>query len=81
MLKANCCVVFIVDNTFRLILYSLWGILTFDVLKQAAVLFPAMLTGLFLGMFSGRFLDEKVVKRIVVILLILSGAALVWNNI
>jgi len=79
--KANCCVVFIVDNTFRLILYSLWGILTFNVLKQAAVLFPAMLTGLFLGMFSGRFLDEKVVKRIVVILLILSGAALVWNNI
>ena len=78
--KANICVVFLADNTFRIILYSLWGIITFDILKQVAVLIPFMLIGLILGMLSGKFLDEKIIKKVVVIMLIISGVALILNN-
>lgn len=57
------------------------GIITLGVLSKAILLIPFMLLGLFLGMKSGSVLDEKVVKKIVVIVLILSGIALIINNI
>ena len=79
--KANICVVFFAENTFRVVLYVLWGIITFDILKQAVILIPIMLVGLFLGMLSGKFLDEKIVKRLVIVMLVVSGFALIWNNI
>uniref|UniRef100_UPI0040570EE0 sulfite exporter TauE/SafE family protein n=1 Tax=Agathobacter sp. TaxID=2021311 RepID=UPI0040570EE0 len=79
--KANICVVFLVENTFRIVLYALWGIITFDIAKQAFVLVPLMLIGLALGILSGKFLDEKVIKKLVVILLVISGVALIINNV
>ena len=79
--KANICVVFFVENTFRIILYVLWGIITFDILKQVLILLPVMLVGLCLGMLSGKFLDENIVRRLVTLMLVLSGLALIWSNI
>lgn len=79
--KANICVVFLVENTFRIILYGLWEIITFDIVKQAIILIPLMLIGLILGMFSGKFLDEKLIKKLVIIMLIVSGIALILNNL
>lgn len=78
--KANICVVFFVENTFRIVLYGLWGIITFDIVKQTITLIPFMLIGLTLGIFSGKILDEKVIKKLVIIMLIISGVALVINN-
>ena len=79
--KANICVVFAVEETFRIILYSLWGILTLDVLRQAVLLVPFMLGGLFLGIFSVKFLDERVIRKLVIVMLLLSGLALIVNNL
>ena len=79
--KANICVVFFVENTIRIVLYSLYGIITPDTVKQAMLLIPLMLTGLGLGMFSGSFLNEKLIKKLVILLLIISGIALIINNI
>ncbi len=79
--KANICVVFLVENTMRIVLYAIWGIITFDIVKQAVILVPAMLVGLFLGMKSSKVLDEKIVKRIVLVMLIVSGIALVINSL
>ena len=79
--KANICVVFCAENTFRLILYGLWGIISLEILKQAIILIPLMLIGLILGMISGKVLNEKVVKRLVIIMLIVSGMALILNNL
>lgn len=39
------------------------------------------LAGLSPGILSGKVMDEKIVKRIVILMLILSGAALIWQNI
>lgn len=79
--RANICVVFLIENTFRIVVYATMNIITFDILKQAIVLIPAMLIGLFLGMKSSQILDEKVVKKIVIVMLIISGIALIVNNI
>ena len=78
--KANICFVFIAENTFRIIMYAAMGILTQDIFKQAIILVPFMLLGLLLGMKSSKILDEKLVKKLVIIMLIVSGGALVWNN-
>lgn len=79
--KANICIVFLVENTFRIILYAAWGIITFDIVKQAVILMPLMLVGLALGMLSGKVLDEKIVKKIVIVMLMVSGVALVINSL
>ncbi|MDO5522128.1 MAG: sulfite exporter TauE/SafE family protein [bacterium] len=79
--KANICVVFFVENTFRVILYTVYGIITLEALKQAVILLPLMLLGLFLGMISSKILDEKTVKKLVIIMLIISGIALVINSL
>lgn len=79
--KANICIVFIAENTFRILLYGIWGIITMDILKQAVVLMPFMLLGLALGMLSSKVLNEKRVKKIVIIMLMVSGIALIRNNL
>ena len=79
--KANICVVFLADNTFRIALYCLWGIMTPDVVKQAVMLMPLMLMGLTAGMLSGKYFNERIMKRIVIIMLIVSGLALIVNSL
>lgn len=79
--KANICIVFLIENTFRIILYAVWGIITLDVLKHVMILIPCMIIGLMLGILSGRVLDEKIVKKLVIVMLIISGVALIINNV
>ena len=79
--KANISAVFIVDNLFRLILYSVLGIITLSSIKQAAILLPFVLIGLFTGIKSATIIDEKIVKRIVIVLLIISGVMLILKSI
>lgn len=79
--KANLSAVFFAENTFRIILYSVMGIFTWGAVRQALIVLPFVLIGLFLGMFSSRFLNEKMAKKVVIIMLIVSGLALVLNTI
>ena len=79
--KANISAVFIVENTFRIVLYSVLGIISFASIKQALMMLPFALIGLYLGMLSGKVLNEKVIKRLVIILLVISGIALIILNI
>ena len=79
--KTNICFVFFVENSFRVFLYTLWGIIDLEVLKNALILFPFVLAGLFLGMLCGKKINERYIKIIVIVLLIISGAALLFANI
>nr|WP_292202939.1 sulfite exporter TauE/SafE family protein [Butyrivibrio sp.] len=79
--KANICTVFIIENTFRVILYLFYGIITMESIKRALILSPFMLIGLGAGMLSAGRISEKIVKRIVIILLIVSGIALILANL
>lgn len=73
--------VFFAESTFRIFLYSYWGILTPDILLSALQLVPFMGIGLALGMMAGRRLNEALARYLVVIMLILSGISLVLSNL
>ena len=79
--KANISVVFIVENSFRIILYSILGIITLSTLRQSLILVPFMLVGLFAGMKSGEVIDDKIVRKCVIVLLIISGVMLIIKNL
>ncbi len=79
--KANMSAVFVVDNTFRIILYAILGVFTSETLKQSILLMPFMLIGLFAGIAGSKHLDEKFIRKLVILLLILSGIALIVKNI
>ncbi|MCR5670199.1 MAG: sulfite exporter TauE/SafE family protein [Butyrivibrio sp.] len=78
--KANICTVFFIENTFRLILYGIYGIITIDAIKRAFTLAPFMLVGLLAGMFCAGRIDDRGVKKLVIIMLIVSGIALILTN-
>ena len=79
--RGNLCAVFLADNFFRLAVYLATGIITGDVVRTAMVLFPLVLLGLGAGMLLSRVADEKLMKKIVVIMLIISGTALFFTNL
>lgn len=79
--KANISAVFIVDNTFRIFLYCGLGLLTWSTAKSALFLFLFELLGLFAGMKCSNRLNEKVVRKITSVLLVLSGISLILKNI
>lgn len=79
--KGNISAVFIMDGTFRIVLYSVLGLLTLDTVKGTAMLFPFAALGLFAGMKCSRVLDEKWVRRLTSVLLVLSGVSLISVNL
>lgn len=79
--KANISAVFIVENTVRIIIYSVIGVFQLGSFKQALMLAPFMIIGLFIGDKSSQVLDERIVKKLVIILLAISGMVLVGMNL
>lgn len=79
--KGNINAVFIVDNLFRFALYGALGILTPVAVKYAAVLLPFALLGLFGGMKCAGRLDEKFIRKLTAVLLMLSGVSLILKNV
>ena len=70
--KANISVVFLTENVFRLLLYAMLGML---------LLMPAMLASLFAGIVVSRKINDHAIKKLVLFLLIFSGAVLILQNI
>lgn len=79
--KANISMVFLVEATFRIGLYLALQLLTWATIRQTLVLFPFSLLGLWVGMKWSSRMDDRIVKRLIVILLIVSGISLVLTNL
>ena len=62
-------------------MYSILGIFTIDVLTKGISLIPFMLLGLGVGMLCSRWINERVAKITVVILLIISGISLILTAV
>lgn len=78
--RGNLCLVFLIENTFRIFLYCYTGIITISVIKLVIILLPFMLMGLFIGNHLSKILNEKLIKKVVVIMLIVSGVSLLVKN-
>lgn len=79
--KANICMVYAAENATRLLLYILTGVFTLAHLKQGAMIFPFILIGMFLGMKSAAYLDERRAKIVIMCMLIFSGITIVISNL
>lgn len=79
--KANICTLFLIADTCRVVLYAATGIITLASIQRTLLLVPFMALGVFLGMKSSSVLNDKTAKRIVIIMLIVSGVALILNNL
>ena len=79
--KANMCVVFTAENLFRMAVYIMLGIITVETVWLAARILPFALLGLVLGMAAGKKLNEATARKLVILMLIISGAALIMTNL
>lgn len=79
--KGNICAVFFSENLARLVMYLILGMFTSSVLTHAALILPFQFAGIFLGMKSASYLDERKAKLTVMSVLILSGIAIVISNL
>ena len=79
--KGNVSMVFAVENTIRLITYAVLGLFAMSAIRTAMILIVIALIGMFAGMQCSKFMKDTTVKKIVIILLILSGISLIIQNI
>ena len=79
--KANACVVYFLTDNIKLLMFLCLGVLSLDMLWQALALFPIAMLGLWLGMKSCKIMNEAIAKKIVLVMLIISGIGLVANNL
>ncbi len=79
--RANLCVVFLVENLFRLGLYLITGVLTTEALKLTLLLLPAAALGLAVGMKVDLGLKPETTKKAVAFLMAAGGLSLLVTNL
>ena len=68
--------IFFVDACYRLILYSANGLITVEVVRFALYLTPFLLIGLLLGSRLHAKINESVFKRVIALILVVTGSFL-----
>ena len=75
--KGTMSIIFTVENAFRVIAYSVTGLLTTASLINAAMLLPFMGLGLFLGIRLSSRMNARTMRIIIGVMLLISGVPLV----
>jgi len=75
--KGTMSVIFTVENAFRIVAYSVTGLLTTASLINAAMLLPFMGLGLFLGIRLSNCMNARTMRIIIGAMLLISGIPLV----
>ena len=63
------------------LLFIILNLLTTDTVNSALLLTPFALLGLFTGVKCSDFLNEKLIRKLTSMLLVLSGIALILKNL
>ena len=63
------------------LLFIILNLLTSDTVNSALLLTPFALLGLFTGVKCSDFLNEKLIRKLTSMLLVLSGIALILKNL
>ena len=79
--KANASIVYFMTDTVKIVLYACMSILTVNILWESLLLLPVSLLGLWLGIIASKHMNEALVRKLVLIMLVLSGLALVVTNL
>ncbi len=79
--RANFCAVFFLENVARFFLYLNSGILTLASAKFALMIAPGAVIGLLCGILASKKIPEKHAKKVVAVMLVLTGLSLAAQNI
>ncbi len=79
--KGTMSVIFTVENAFRIVAYSVTGLLTTASLINAAMLLPFMGLGLFLGIRLSSRMNARTMRIIIGVMLLISGIPLVLAGV
>jgi len=71
--RGNICFIFLIENIFRCIVYSVTGIFTKDVFYLVLIALPGMLLGFTLGSHVDKKLSDLVIRRVIISLFMLGG--------
>jgi uncharacterized membrane protein YfcA len=74
-------VIFTVENAFRIVAYSVTGLLTTASLINAAMLLPFMGAGLFLGIRLSSRMNARTMRIIIGMMLLISGVPLLMAGL
>lgn len=75
--RGSICLVFLIDTCFRLVTYSLNGIITPFSLSVAAISIPASLIGMWAGIQIDKHIDDALIRRLIVYVFIIGGVSTV----
>lgn len=79
--KGSMCMIFAVENIFRVIICSITGLLTLEICKTAAILALPMLIGLFAGMKLSGKMNAKAMRIVIIVTLMVSALPLLLTNL
>jgi len=79
--RSNVCLVLLIENLFRVAVYTATGILNLQILLLTLALSPGVAIGIALGVKTDKYVDEARLKTVVIALLIISGATLFVSNV
>lgn len=79
--KGTMSVIFTVENFFRVIAYSVTGLLTVQSLQNAAMLLPFMGLGLFLGIRLSSRMNPRAMRLVITLMLLISGVPLLLTSL
>jgi len=74
--RSNLCFIFLFENLFRAAVYGVSGLLTAETLGFSILLFPAVVLGMGAGRLIDHRLDAEAVRRLIIVLLILTGVVI-----
>ncbi|MBR3763901.1 MAG: sulfite exporter TauE/SafE family protein [Clostridia bacterium] len=79
--KGSMCLIFALENIFRVIVCSATGLLTLETVRIAAILALPMLAGLFAGMKLSGKMNARTMRIVIIVMLMVSGLPLVLANL
>lgn len=79
--RANISAIFFAENTLRIVIYIVTGILTMDSLLMAVKILPVCLLGLYAGIFVSTLFKESASRKIVIVPLVVSGISMIAMNL
>lgn len=79
--KGNLCAVFLLESLVRIPLYIFSGVITLNIFTHALTLLPFMAIGLVAGLFLSSRINEKLVKKVICVMLMFTGISLIINNV
>lgn len=71
--KGNVTFIFFLENTFRIIVYIITGVMNFEIIKLALFGAPGVILGFIAGSKVDKKVSEKTMRLIIIILFMLSG--------